>query len=378
MDNSATTMPNEEVLSSFLEANRRYYANAASIHIAGRDADTLLKKAREQILSIVDAPDGNVIFTSGGTEANNLAVLGCARKHRNRGNHVITTVTEHPSILNAAHQLEREGFEVTYLTVNEHGLISLDDLKEKVRKDTILVSIMHVNNEIGTVQPISECSKIIKKQSRAIFHSDTVQSFGKLPVMLAEFSADAMTISAHKINGLKGSGVLITKKGILPESINYGGSQEFGIRSGTVSVPNAVAIARAMRLCTTERQASQHQIWREDLMTSIKALTEVKVLAENEAAPHILSIAFPYIKGEIAVNFFQEKGIMISTSSACSSKSNRASHVIEAIHVEEKYKHGVIRISFGNTTTEAHIVRVKEVLSEFVQLLRRGKTYEME
>lgn len=373
MDNSATTVPSEEVLSAYLAANRRFYANAASLHQAGREADALLEKSREQILGLVQAQEGHVIYTSGGTEANNLAVLGFARKYKYRGNHIITTEIEHPAILNAAKQLEVEGFEVTYLKVNEKGLISLDELNEKLREDTILVSIMHVNNEIGTIQPIKKCNELIKKHSRAIFHSDAVQSFGKLPVVLTESGPDAVTISGHKINGLKGSGVLVTKKNILPEPINYGGGQEFGLRSGTVSVPDAVAIARAMRIAATNPKVAEYKGWRKQLIEQIKEFKDVMILAEEEAAPHILSIAFYGIKGEVAVNFFQKNGIIISTSSACSSKSGQAGHVVEAIRLNNNYKHGVVRISFGQDNNERQLLRFKEVFSDFVQLLKRGK-----
>lgn len=373
MDNSATTVPSEEVLSAYLAANRRFYANAASLHQAGREADALLEKSREQILGLVQAQEGHVIYTSGGTEANNLAMLGFARKYKYRGNHIITTEIEHPAILNAAKQLEVEGFEITYLKVNEKGLISLDELNEKLREDTILVSIMHVNNEIGTIQPIKKCNELIKKHSRAIFHSDAVQSFGKLPVVLTESGPDAVTISGHKINGLKGSGVLVTKKNILPEPINYGGGQEFGLRSGTVSVPDAVAIARAMRIAATNPKVAEYKGWRKQLIEQIKEFKDVMILAEEEAAPHILSIAFYGIKGEVAVNFFQKNGIIISTSSACSSKSGQAGHVVEAIRLNNNYKHGVVRISFGQDNNERQLLRFKEVFSDFVQLLKRGK-----
>lgn len=371
-------MPSEEVLSSFLEVNRRFYANPASLHLAGRETNALLQKSREQILSIVEATEGNVIYTSGGTEANNLAMLGFARKYRYRGNHIITTVIEHPAILNAAKQLETEGFEVTYLSVNAQGLISVEELKESLREDTIVVSIMHVNNEIGTVQPIAECGELIRNQSRAIFHSDVVQSFGKLPVKLTENGPDAVTISAHKIHGLKGAGALITKKGILPEAINYGGGQERGFRSGTVSVPDAVAVARAMRLATEKEQETPFRAWRDQLIAHIKGTKDVVILAEAEGAPHILSIAFKRITGEVAVNFFQKNGILISTSSACSSKSGNAGHVIEAIRLEESFKQGVVRISFGNHNKEEQMVRFEKVFSDFVQLLQRGKTNEVE
>jgi len=281
LDNSATTAPNEEILTSFIEVNKRFYANPASLHHAGKAAETLLERSRAQILSIVGATDGEVIFTSGGTEANNLAIIGLARAFHLRGNHIITTAIEHPSVLYAVEQLEKEGFEVDYLSVDGHGLISLEELKSKLRRDTILVSIMHVNNEIGTIQPIEECAKIIKEQSRAIFHSDTVQSFGRLPITLTGDGPDAITVSAHKIHGLKGSGVLITRKGIIPEAINFGGGQEAGLRSGTVSVPDATAIAKAMRLSVAKNNNELYSKWRQRLVDYVKDFQDVQVLVER-------------------------------------------------------------------------------------------------
>ena len=371
-DNSATTAPDEGVLTSFIEVNKRFFANPASIHLAGKEAETLLERSREQILSILGAPDGELLFTSGGTEANNLAVIGFARALHARGNHLITTKIEHPSVLHSMGHLETQGFEVDYLSVDEQGMISVEELKSKLRKDTILVSIMHVNNEIGTIQPIAECARIIKENSRAIFHSDTVQSFGKLPVSLTGDGPDAITISAHKINGLKGSGILALRKGMTPEAISYGGGQEKGMRSGTVSVADAVALAKAIRMSATDVEQKDFRQWRNRLIKFIEQFENVRVLAPDKAAPHILAVAFYKVKGEVAVNFFQENGITISTSSACSSKSGTAGHVIEAIGVNGKFKNGVIRISFGKNNIEQHVVEFEQVFARFMELLGRG------
>lgn len=371
-DNSATTAPDENVLASFMEVNRRFYANPASIHLAGKQAETLLEKARTQIASILGAPESQIVFTSGGTEANNLAVIGFARAFRSRGNHLITTEIEHPSILNAMKYLETQGFEVDYLTVDKQGLISIDELESKLRPDTIFVSIMHVNNEIGTIQPIAECAKLIKEKTRALFHSDAVQSFGKLPVSLIGDGPDAISISAHKINGLKGSGLLAFRKGIPPQALNFGGNQENGLRSGTVSVADAVALAKAMRICVTDEEHREFRQWRTDLVDFIQTCDDVSILAPDEAAPHILSIAFYKVKGEVAVNFFQEKGFIVSTSSACSSKNGTAGHVIEAIRLGEKFKNGVIRISFGKNNNGQQIEEFKQVIAQFMELLGRG------
>lgn len=378
LDNSATTAPDEEVLSSFIEVNKRFYANPASLHLAGKETETLLERSRQQILSLLNATDGEVVFTSGGTEANNLAIIGFARALRSRGNHIITTKIEHPSILNSVACLEKEGFDIDYLSVDEQGRISIDELKEKIRKDTIVVSIMHVNNEIGTIQPLAECAQIIKENSRAIFHSDAVQSFGKVPVTLTGDGPDAITISAHKINGLKGSGMLVMRKGMTPEAINYGGGQENGMRSGTVSVPDAVAIAKAMRLSITQKNEVSYRQWRNRLIEYIGNYKSVQILSQEAGAPHILSIAFFKIKGEVAINFFQENGITVSTSSACSSKSGNAGHVIEAIGLNEKYKNGVIRISFGKNNVEQHVIEFENVFAKFMDLLGRGKDDGME
>lgn len=377
-DNSATTEPKEEVLSSFVEVNKRFFANPASLHIAGRQADALLEKTREQILSIVKASDGVVTYTSGGTEANNLALLGFARKYKTRGRHIITTVIEHPSILQAAKQLEREGFEVDYLSVDKKGVISMEELQEKLREDTIVVSIMHVNNEIGAVQPIEACATLIHEKTRAIFHVDAVQSFGRLPITLTENGPDAMTVSGHKIHGLKGTGALITKRTMIPEAINYGGGQEQGIRNGTVSVPDATAFARAMRLAIKQEKSASYRAWREQLMTHIEQSPGVMILAKETSAPHILSLAFDNIRGEVAVNFFQKNNIIVSTSSACSSKNGEISHVIEAIRVPERFKDGVIRISFGENNTDEQMNQFTQVYTDFIHLLKRGKSHDVE
>lgn len=367
-------MPKDEVLASYTAANKRFYANAASLHQFGRQTDALLQKTKEQLLSIVEAPNGHVIYTSGGTEANNLALLGYARKYQHRGKHIISSAIEHPAVLHTLEQLKKEGFTVEYVSVDRDGRIQLEQLAQLIREDTILVSIMHVNNELGSIQPLEQCSQMIRERSRAIFHVDAVQSFGKLPIHLMENGPDAITISGHKIHGLKGSGALISKEHVLPEAISYGGGQEDGLRHGTVAVPNAVALAKAARLAVEQMNRTNYAKWRANLIQHIEPYEEVKVLAKEGAAPHILSIAFKSIRGEVAINFFQQHDVIVSTSSACASKSGNVSHVIEAINVEPQFKQGVIRLSFGELNTDQEIERVKEVFTKFIAVLRRGKT----
>lgn len=371
-DNSATTAPDEDVLASFIEVNRRFYANPSSLHLAGKEADKLFERSREQVLSILEAPDGEVIFTSGGTEANNLALVGFARALRHRGKHIITTAIEHPSVLNTCVYLEEQGFQVDYLSVDGQGRISVEELKTKLRKDTILVSIMHVNNEIGTIQPIEQCARVIKEYSRAIFHSDTVQSFGKIPVKLTADGPDAITVSAHKIYGLKGSGLLAIRNGMKPDAINYGGGQQSGLRSGTVPVADAASLAKAMRLIDKKEVQQDFRKWRNRLIEFFDQFNDVLVLSPDHAAPHILAIAFSKIKGEVAVNHFQQNGIIVSTSSACSSKNGVVGHVIEAICLPEKFKNGVIRISFGKNNNEQQVMEFEQEFSRFMRLLKRG------
>lgn len=378
LDNSATTIPEEEVLQTFTQVNRTYYANPASLHQAGNKAEQLLESARKQIATLAGDAESTVIFTSGGTEANNLAVVGYANSLKHRGNHIITTEIEHDSVRNACLHLQQEGFEIDFLSVDEAGEVSLEELKQKIRKDTILVSIMHVNNEIGTIQPIEACSKVIREHSRAIFHSDCVQSLGKLPLPYPEW-VDAVTLSGHKIHGLKGTGCLVTKKFKEPEAITFGGGQEQGFRSGTANVAGAVAFAKAVRIVIEENNLPNYKRWSERLRNLLDAEKLVRICSPAEGAPHIFTVAFKGITGEVAVNYFQAQGIMVSTSSACSSKTNKVSHVIQAIHVPDDYRKGVIRISFGKMNTEEDIDTLVQVIKEFLKMIKKGmKQHDME
>ncbi|WP_025786091.1 cysteine desulfurase family protein [Sporosarcina sp. D27] len=378
LDNSATTIPEEEVLQTFTQVNRTYYANPASLHQAGNKAEQLLESARKQIATLAGDSESSVIFTSGGTEANNLAVIGFANSLKHRGNHIITTEIEHDSVRNACLHLQQEGFEIDFLSVNEAGEVSLEELKQKIRKDTILVSIMHVNNEIGTIQPIEACSKVIRENSRAIFHSDCVQSLGKLPLPYPGW-VDAVTLSAHKIHGLKGTGCLVTKKFKEPAAISFGGGQEKGFRSGTANVAGAVAFAKAVRIVIEENNLPNYKRWSNRLRNLLDAEKLVRICSPVKGAPHIFTVAFRGITGEVAVNYFQAQGIMVSTSSACSSKTNKVSHVIQAIQVPDDYRKGVIRISFGKMNSEEEIDTLIQVIKEFLKVIKKGmKHHDME
>ncbi|WP_432352245.1 cysteine desulfurase family protein [Sporosarcina sp. A2] len=377
-DNSATTIPEQEVLQTFTQASLMYYANPASLHQAGNKADQLLESARKQVATLCSDPESTVTFTSGGTEANNLSIIGYANSLKHRGNHIITTEIEHDSIRNACLYLREDGFEVDFLTVNENGKVDPEELRKLIRKDTILVSIMHINNEIGTIQPIEACSRVIREFSRAIFHSDCVQSLGKLELPFPKW-VDAVTCSAHKIHGLKGTGCLVTKKFKEPQAISYGGGQEHGYRSGTANVAGAAAFAKAVRISMAENSTSTYERWNKELRDCVKGEKLVRVLSPETGAPHILTLAFKGITGEVAVNFFQKHDIMISTSSACSSKANKVSHVIQAIHVPDDFSKGVIRISFGRMNTEQDIQMLSQTMNEFLKTIKKGlKQHDLE
>ncbi|WP_203333230.1 cysteine desulfurase family protein [Planococcus beigongshangi] len=362
LDNSATTKPKKEVMDTFIKANEDYYGNPASLHKLGNTAENLLESARRQIAKELQMQ--HVVFTSGGTEANNLAILGTAQAYAHRGRHIITAVTEHPSVLKSVDQLEARGFEITRLPVDPSGSIDLDHLKTSLRNDTILVTLMQVNNETGAVHPVSEFKEILQG-TRTFLHIDAVQGIGKIR-MRTEDMPDLLTISAHKIHGLKGSGVLAFND-VQPEAIVIGGGQESGYRSGTVPVPQAAAFAKALRLA---RPNPEWGLWNKTLREFFGQFEDIKVISPESAAPHILSAAMKGVKGEILVSALQEESIIVSTSSACSSKNKETSHVIKAMGVPAAYQSGVIRLSFGAYTTEQDIAAFQHAFKKVHAIIK--------
>ena len=381
LDHSATTKPSADVMKAFVQANERYYANPASLHEMGVEVNVLLNRSREQIAGLIHTEPEHVIFTSGGSESNNFLIKGIARANTHRGKHIIVSSIEHASVLETARALEKEGFHVDYVDVDKHGVVDLNDLKAKLTKDTVVVSIMHVNNEIGAIQPIEEIAKIVHEGSRAFYHVDAVQSFGKLPVYFnGELGPDAISVSGHKINGLKGTGIAALRKRTTIEAIIHGGGQEMGLRSGTVAVPQDVAIAKAARLAEQHRTENVQQYikWRNAIHTFLEPMEDVYVLSSNEGAPHIVSCSIRGIKGEVIVNAMQRQGVIVSTSSACHSKDNQISHVVQAVGVPDGFARGVIRISFGQGLTDPDIEKFKEAFSNVVKQVRGEiKTHEM-
>ncbi|TSI03094.1 cysteine desulfurase family protein [Lysinibacillus sp. BW-2-10] len=374
LDNSATTKPYKEVLNTFIQVNESFYANPASIHEAGVESNTLLDRARGQVANLLHTENQHVLFTAGGTESNNFAIFGVPKANTHKGKHIITTEIEHASILEAAKSLEAEGYEVDYLKVDATGTISLQELQEKLRKDTVLVSIMHVNNEMGAIQPIEEAAKLIHENSRAAFHVDAVQSFGKLPIHFnGDAGPDIISISGHKIHGLKGSGVIAFRKKMNIIPFVLGGGQEFGLRSGTVAVPQAVALAKAARMAAEymEQSAQKYRKWHNELFDYLTSYDDsIYLLSTKLGAAHILSFSVKDLKGEILINALQKQGIIVSTSSACSSKQKKTSHVVKALNIPPNFVNGVIRLSFGALTNDEDIQEFKKAFTNVMKDLK--------
>ena len=360
-DNSATTKPYKEVLDSFLTVSSEFFGNPSSLHGLGGQAEKLLSQARDQIAKLLTVKPTEIYFTSGGTESNNLAIKGTALFAKNKGRHIITTSVEHASVRAAMEQLEEEGFDITYLPVDEAGRVAVDAVAKAIRRDTILVSIMHVNNEIGTIQPIEEIGALLKKYPTILFHVDAVQGIGKVPLSFVDNQVDLCSISAHKFHGLKGTGVLFIRDGARLAPLFSGGNQERKIRSGTENVAGAVAMAKALRMTFVNSKAGIKTMKEVQnlLRTGLNGIECIQIHTPiDHSAPHILNISLTGLKAEVLIHALEEKGIYVSTTSACSSKKKTPSKTLLAMGVSESLADSAIRISlsFENTIEEAKIV----------------------
>lgn len=374
LDHSATTPPDPEVLDAFMKVNQQYWFNPASIHEAGAKTQSLLESARKQIAALLKTDHSYVVFTSGGTESNNYVLFGTAKELRHRGNHILLSAVEHPSVREVGLELERQGFVVEWIDVDESGQIRLEDLENKLRPTTILVSIQYVNNEVGTIQPINKAASIIKSISRAMIHVDAVQAYGKLSVDFDELDVDWVTLSSHKFNGIKGTGIAAARDTIHIPALLQGGGQEFGHRSGTVAVAQAVATSKAMRIAAESKlRVFEHLTsLQKNLRVYFDSQPLVRVLTPIESSPHVMTVAVRGITGEVLVNALEKHDIFVSTSSACSSKRKSTSHVLTAMQVHPKWIDGVIRISMGKSTTLEEINEFKLRFSTIVKQLERN------
>ena len=374
LDNAATTQVAKEVFNSMKPYLTEKYGNASSLHSFGEEANKALTNSRKIIAEKLKANQEEIIFTSGGTESNNLAILGIAHNYREKGNHIITTKFEHPSVLETCKALEKEGFNITYLNLNREGFINLNELKNSINSKTILVSIMHANNEIGTVQDLKEIYKICKSKN-AIFHTDAVQSFCKAD--LNSEMADLISISPHKIHGPKGIGALYVKKGIMLKKLLHGGKHEFNLRPGTENIPSAVGFAKATALITN-KDIERMSGLRNKLISEILKIKDTWLNGSKKRLCNNVNISFKYIEGESILMYLNEKGIAVSTGSACAAKELKPSHVLLAIGLKQEDAHGSIRFTLSRYTTEKEIDYVIKVLPGIVKQLREMSPFKGE
>lgn len=370
MDNSATTKVDKEVLEEMKPYFSEKYGNANSLHSFGREAKEALEKARGRIAKLINAEKEEIIFTCSGTESNNLAIKGLAESHPEK-RHIITSKIEHPAILEVCKYLEKKGWKVDYISVDQEGRVDVNDIKNKVSDKTLLVSVMHVNNEIGSIQPIEEIAKICRER-KVFFHTDAVQSFGKLNIDVKKQGIDLLSASSHKINGPKGVGILYVKKGIKISPLLHGGGQENKMRSSTENIPGIVGMGKAVELAK-EKMKKEGKV-REMRDYLLEKLLKIPGCSLNggikDRVFNNINVRFKDVEGESLVMMLDKDGIAASTGSACSSHSLRASHVLLALGLKENEAHGSLRLSLGWGTKKEEVNYVVKKTKEAVEKLR--------
>jgi cysteine desulfurase len=373
MDHSATTPVAAEVLEAMLPYFSQRFGNASSLHGFGREAKEALEESRQRVARLLNAHPREIVFTSGGTESDNLALRGIAYKNRNSGRHIITSQIEHPAILETCHSLEREGFSVTYLPVNREGLIELSELERAIRPDTILISIMHANNEVGTIQPLEEVGRLAADRD-IYLHTDAVQTVGKIPVDVEAMGADLLSLSAHKLYGPKGVGALYIRRGTKMQSLSTGGGHERNLRSGTENVAGIVGLARAADLAGEEMAAEGQRLSQLRDRLADLVLGRVKDAWVNgsmeKRLPGSLNFGFSYVEGESLLLYLDSKGIAVSTGSACSSHKLEPSHVLLALGLRPEECHGSLRITMGRSNSREDVDYVADCIAEAVERFR--------
>ena len=373
LDNSATTPVDPEVLNAFVKVNENFWGNPSSLHAFGARAEQLLIQSEKQVLSLLNAKQHKVIFTSGATESNNLAIRGLCHAYKNRGRHIITTPVEHASVHETIEELEAEGFRVTYIDVKGSNADIVKQIQEAICEDTILISCMHVNNEMGMVFPIYEIGQLLKKYPKVKFHVDAVQSVGKIPVDIDKMNIDLLSLSAHKLHGLKGSGALIVNQYLSLTPEITGGHQMYGLRSGTINVAGAVALAKALRLAIEPLQTNYQHVKQlfDHTMNELRKIDGVVVNSNHEhQTPYIINFAAVPIKGETLVHALEEYDVYISAKSACSSKSATASRILLALGISDEVAQESVRVSFSNLSTMEEVDRLIKALKIVVAQLK--------
>lgn len=364
-DNAATTKIYDDALTSYVQVSQKFFGNPSSLHRLGVDAHQVLTKARVQVASLLSVQPEEIFFTSGGTESNNWAIKGTALEKSVFGKHIITTKIEHPSVIQTCKQLERFGFEVTYLDADSKGIVNVEQLKENLRKETILVSVMAVNNEVGAVQPIAEIAKVLEEYPSIHFHVDAVQAVERASQLLAIERIDLLSLSAHKFHGPRGVGIMYKKFGRKIQALLTGGGQEKGERSTTENLPGIVATTKALRMAIEEKSVTgelRSQLWKE-LVTK----PEIRIFSPEDGASHVLCFAIKGVRGEVVVHAFENHGIYISTTSACSSKKADSSSTLYAMDVPTEWATGAVRVSFSNDNTKEEVEQFINVLHQLMK-----------
>ena len=373
-DNSATTKVYDEVIDVVVKTMREDYGNPSSMHLKGLDAEHLVSKSAETISKVLKCLPEEIIFTSGGTESNNMAIIGTALAKKRTGKHIVVSSVEHASVSSVMQFLIREGYEVTYIPSDEHGIVSPEAFANAVREDTILVSCMHINNEIGSIMPIREIGRAVKaKNPNLYFHVDAIQSFGKIEAIPKNLGADLMSVSGHKIHGPKGSGFLYIKKGTLIRPIIYGGGQQKNMRSGTENVPAIAGLGVAVEKTFNnfEEKINHIKAVRDRLVNGLTAIDEVYTNSDIvNGAPHIASISFVGVRAEVMLHTLEDKGIYVSSGSACSSNKSKESAVLSAIGLDKKRLESTLRFSFGEDNTEEEVDYAIKTINELLPMLR--------
>ncbi|MEJ5185848.1 MAG: cysteine desulfurase NifS [Candidatus Geothermincolales bacterium] len=377
LDNAATTQVRQEALEEMVAVYRDLFGNSASVHSFGQEARRRLEKARAEVAEVLGADPEEIVFTSGGTESDNLAIQGVARALRERGRHIITSAVEHHAVLHCCQALEREGYEVTYLPVDRHGRVDPEEVERSIRRDTVLLSVMLANNETGVMQPVEEIARIGRERGIPV-HTDAVQALGKVPVDVNRLGVDLLSVSGHKFHGPKGVGALYVRRGTALEPILHGGGHERGLRPGTVNVPAIAAMARALSLAVSEMEeaAERMRSLREKLIRGIaERIDGIKVngpLPEEPvpSLPNIVNVSFLGAEGEALLMALDMEGIAVSTGSACSSGDIEPSHVLMAMGIPPEVARCGIRFSLSRYTTEEEIELVIEVLPRLVERIR--------
>ena len=381
MDNSATTRTFPEVAELMTRIMCEDYGNSSSMHSKGVQAEQYIRYAKETLARILKVNEKEIYFTSGGTESDNLALIGCALANNRRGNHLITTKIEHPAILQTMQHLEQQGFRVTYLPVDESGRVRLEDLHRAMTPETILVSIMHTNNEIGALQPIAEAGALIKRMNpNTLFHVDAVQGFGKARIYPKKMNIDLMSVSGHKIHGPKGVGFLYVGEKVKIHPIAFGGGQQGNLRSGTENVPGIAGLAKAAEMLYRNFDQEMERLWecKRRFMEGVRKIDNVVINGllpgapdGTGTAPHIVSVSFRGVRSEVLLHTLEEKNVYVSAGSACSSHKPQPSATLKAIGVDKDLLDSTIRFSFSVFTTPEEVDVCLQVLYDKIPMLRK-------